>query len=98
MRALQLRLTADEGVAQAMLDMLKGMDDVAWAEDAADLLPDVTDQDSSSAGLSDNQGPGNHLIRAEVASDSATERVIDALQALAERLGAVLEIDPDTAD
>lgn len=98
MRALQLRLTADEGVAQAMLDMLKGMDDVAWAEDAADLLPDVTGQDSSSAGLSDNQGPGNHLIRVEVASDSATERVIDALQALAERLGAVLEIDPDTAD
>lgn len=98
MRALQLRLTADEGVAQAMLDMLKGMDDVAWAEDAADLLPDVTAQDSSSAGLSDNRGPGNHLIRVEVASDSATERVIDALQALAERLGAVLEIDPDTAD
>ncbi len=95
MARLQLRLTADDGVAQAMLDLLKSMDDVDWAEDVADLEPDAgaDEEDSSSAGLSDNAGPGNHLIEVETINDSSVERVLDAASALAERLGAVLEVD-----
>ncbi|MGE8213716.1 hypothetical protein [Stenotrophomonas sp.] len=93
MANLAFRLTADDGVAQAMLDMLKGMDDVDWAEDVADLEPGADDEDSSSAGLSDNEGPGFHLIQVETNDDDSVERVVDAAQALAERLGAVLEFE-----
>jgi len=95
MANLELRLTADEGVAQAMLDMLKGMDDVEFAEDITEPEFDADDEDSSSAGLSDNAGPGFHRIQVETSSDDSATRVLDAAQALAERLGAVLELEED---
>ena len=98
MANLELRLTADEGVTQAMLDMLKGMDDVDSAEDITEPAFDADDEDSSSAGLSDNEGPGYRLIQVETISDQSLARVLDAAQALAERLGAVLEIESDSQD
>ncbi|WP_313173997.1 hypothetical protein [Stenotrophomonas sp.] len=98
MANLELRLTADEGVTQALLDMLKGMDDVDSAEDITEPAFDADDEDSSSAGLSDNEGPGSHLIQVETINDESLARVLDAAQALAERLGAVLEIESDSQD
>lgn len=98
MANLELRLTADEAVAQAMLDMLKGMDDVDSAEDITEPAFAADDEDSSSAGLSDNQGPGSYLIQVETINDESRARVLDAAQALAERLGAVLEIESDSQD
>ncbi|WP_269789912.1 hypothetical protein [Stenotrophomonas sp. Iso1] len=97
MATLQLRLTGDDDAAQAMLDLLKDFDGVEWAEDVADLEPDAgaDDEDSSSAGLSDNAGPGNHMIRVEIADDSTRHRVLAAAQTLAEHLGTVLEIDDE---
>ncbi len=75
---LLLHLVADDRIARAMLDMLRGMDDVASADVVVAPLPPVS----------------NHRIRVKVRREDATARVTAAAQALAARLGAGLAIGP----
>jgi hypothetical protein len=64
-------------------------------EEVADLMPHADDDDSSSAGLPDDQGPGVHELEVEAPNDYTVRRVRDAVEALAFDLDVLVEFEND---
>lgn len=95
MPTVHLRLTGADDVARLLIDEISGLEGVDRAEEIADLMPHMDDPDSSSAGLSDNTGPGFHSIEVEVSNDTVARRVRELARGLSEQRGAVLEIVDD---
>ena len=56
MAMLRLRITGTEDDARAISDLLLGLDGIEHVEETDDLMPHMDDDDSSSAGLSDDIG------------------------------------------
>ena len=95
MPLLRIRIigTADDTLAVTAL--LQGMEGIEHVEETDDLMPHMDDEDSSSAGLSDDVGPGIHELEVHVGNDSTTQRVRDAVELLARERGVVIEYEHD---
>lgn len=89
---LNLRLTASQDVASAMINQIGSIEGIESVEEIADLMPHMDDPDSSSAGLTDDIGPGTHLLRIVAGNDLGLRRALDVAEASAHDHGAALEV------
>ena len=84
MTMIRLRATGPRSGFDALVTALHGLDGVQSAEELADLMPHMDDDDSSSAGLPDDMsGSSVHALEIEVASPYA-----DSVRAIADEVGA----------
>lgn len=97
-RLIKLRITGDDDAARAVMNLLLGIDGIEHVEEIGDLMPHMDDADSSSAGLSDVEGPSFHVVEVEVPNDATEQRVRDAVEALAMQLDALVEFEDDDGD
>ena len=88
---LRIRITGSEDDLRAVADLLQSLEGIEHVEEVADLMPRMDDEDSSSAGLSDDIGPGTHELEVEAPNDYTAGRVREAVEELAYRLGLVAE-------
>lgn len=95
MAMLRLRITGTEDDARAISDLLLGLEGIEHVEETDDLMPHMDDDDSSSAGLSDDIGPGIHELEVEVSNESTAQKVRDAVQELALELDVFVEYETD---
>ena len=93
MTDLRLRLTASGDDAAALINRISALQGIESVEEIADLMPHMDDPDSSSAGLSDDIGPGTHLVLVEAEDDASIQRALDVAQDSARTLGIVLEVE-----
>lgn len=96
MAQLRFRITGPTQAAQNLTEALTVIEGVQWAEEVADLVPRMDDEDSSSLGLAENaQGEVVELI-VETEDD---QEVIDLVRRQAEQqvrgAGGFLELMPD---
>lgn len=89
---LDLRLTADDDIATAIMNLIGSIEGIESVEEIADLMPHMDDPDSSSAGLTDDMGPGTHLLRIAAGNDTGIRRALELAQAAARDHSAVLEV------
>ena len=61
----------------------------------ADLMPHMDDEDSSSAGLPDDQGPGIHELEVDAPNLTAANKMREAVEALAFDLDVLVEFESD---
>jgi hypothetical protein len=84
MTTIRLRVTGSLSGFDALVTALHGIDGVQRAEELADLMPHMDDDDSSSAGLpDDNSGTDVHALEVDVASSQA-----DVVRAIADHASA----------
>jgi len=95
MAMLRLRITGSEDDARAISDLLLGIEGIEHVEETDDLMPKMDDDDSSSAGLSDDIGPGSHELEVEVGNEATAQKVRDAVQELALELDVFVEYETD---
>ena len=95
MTTIRLRATGPQTAFDALMAALEGIDGVERLEELADLMPHMDDDDSSSAGLSDDIGPGIHELEVEVGNESTAQKVRDAVQELALELDVFVEYETD---
>ena len=93
MATVQFRLTASADDAADLINRVAALEGVESVEEIADLMPHMDDPDSSSAGLSDDIGPGTHLVLVEAEDDASIQRALDVAQDSARTLGIVLEVE-----
>lgn len=91
MPMLRMRLTASEDDVNAIINVIASLEGVHLAEEVADLMPHMDADDSSSAGLTDDTGPGSHALKVETANETVSRRVTEAAEAEAHDLGIGLE-------
>lgn len=91
MPMMRLRVTANEDKTRAMINLLQSLEGIEHVEEIDDLMPHMDDEDSSSAGLTDDQGPGFHVIEIDAPNDATARKVRQAAEALAFDLDAVVE-------
>ena len=92
MPELHVRLTADDDGTGDVINLSGSLEGIESVEEIADLMPHMDDPDSSSAGLSDDIGPGTHLVRIEGGNDLAIRRALDVAEAFARDQEAALEV------
>lgn len=92
MPTLHLRLTGSADDTRILINTLSSLEGVDSAEEVADLMPHLDDDDSSSAGAADEIGPGFHSIEVEASNDTVAQRVRELAEAVARDAGAALEI------
>jgi hypothetical protein len=95
MAMLRLRITGSEDNARAISDLLQSIEGIEHVEETDDLMPHMDDDDSSSAGLSDDIGPGTHELEVEVGNENTAQKVRDAVQELALELDVFVEYETD---
>ncbi len=95
MPMLNIRLTASEDVTEALINELGALEGVDSAEEVADLMPHMDDEDSSSSGLTDDIGPGYHTVVVEASNETVARRVREVAEAVATEAGAALEFVDD---
>ena len=95
MAMLRIRLTGSDDTARAVMNLLQSLDGIEHVEEIGDLMPHMDDADSSSAGLSDVEGPQMHEIEIGVPNESTGRKVREAVEALAFDLDAMIEFEDD---
>lgn len=96
MPMMRMRVTGSDDTTRAMINLLQSLEGIEHVEEIQDLMPHMDDDDSSSAGLVDDQGPGFHVIEIEAPNESTGRKVREAAEALAFDLDAVVEfVDED---
>lgn len=95
MPVMRMRVTGAEHQARAIGNLLSSIDGIEHVEEVADLMPRLDDEDSTSAGLPDDQGPGTHELEVEARSQAAVGRVREAVEALAFDLDVLVEFESD---
>jgi len=95
MPILRLRITGTDDDARAISDLLQSIEGIEHVEETDDLMPHMDDDDSSSAGLSDDIGPGIHELEVEVGNEATTQKVRDAVETLAAELDVFVEYEQD---
>ncbi len=96
MPQLRLRVTGSDDAVRAISNLLTSLDGIEHIEEVDDLMPHMDDDDSSSAGLIDDQGPGQHALEIEAPNLATAARVRDAVEELAYRLDVLVEfVDED---
>ena len=97
MTMIRLRATGPRTGFDALLADLHGMEGVERAEELADLMPHMDDEDSSSAGLMDDRGGDVRALEIEVLSPHA-DRVREAAADIAGQYGLKEINSPDKFD
>ncbi|KAF1691461.1 hypothetical protein [Pseudoxanthomonas koreensis] len=92
---LRIRITGSDDDLRAVADLLQSLEGIEHVEEVADLMPRMDDEDSSSAGLSDDIGPGTHELEVEAPNEYTAGRVRAAVEELAYRLGLMAEFIDD---
>ena len=95
MPTLRIRLTGSDDDVRAISNLLQSLDGIEHVEEIDDLMPHMDDADSSSAGLSDVEGPDVHQIEVEAPNESTARKVREAVEALAFDLDVVAEFVDD---
>jgi hypothetical protein len=96
MPQLRIRITGSDDAARAIANLLTGLEGIEHVEETDDLMPHMDDEDSSSAGLSDNtQGAAIHEYEVEVGNAATATRVREAVQELALQLDVLVEYEHD---
>ena len=95
MPLLRLRITGSQDDVRAIGNLLQSLDGVEHVEEIDDLMPHMDDADSSSAGLSDLDGPDTHELEIEASNASTASRVRNAIEALAFDLNLLVEFEHD---
>jgi len=95
MPQLRLRIIGSQDDLRAVSDLLQSIEGIEHVEEVADLMPRLDDEDSSSAGLSDDIGPGAHDLEVDAPNDYTARRVREAVEELAVRMGLVIEFEPE---
>ena len=95
MPMLRIRLTGSEDDVRAISNLLQSLDGIEHVEEVDDLMPHMDDADSSSAGLSDVQGPDTHELEVDAPNEATARKVREAVEALAFDLDIVVEFEQD---
>ena len=95
MSMMRMRVTGSDDQTRAIINLLQSLQGIEHVEEIEDLMPHMDDEDSSSAGLVDDRGPGYHVIEIEAPNDSTARKVREAAEALAFDLDAMVEFDED---
>lgn len=95
MPQLRIRVTGSEDDARAIINLLQSLEGIEHVEEIDDLMTHMDDDDSSSAGLPDDQGPGTHELEIEAPNVSTAGKVREAVEALAFDLDVVVEFELD---
>ncbi len=95
MPMLRMRVTGNDDTTRAIINLLQSLDGIEHVEEVEDLMSHMDDDDSSSAGLVDDQGPGYHLIEIDAPNDATARRVRQAAEALAFDLDAMVEFEEE---
>jgi hypothetical protein len=98
MPRVRLRITGSDADARAFMNLLQSIDGIEHVEEIADLMPRMDDADSSSAGLSDVEGPDAHEIEIEAPNEATARKVREAAEALAFDLDAAVEFEEADQD
>jgi hypothetical protein len=95
MSMMRIRLIGSEDDVRAITNLLQSLDGIEHVEEVDDLMPHMDDPDSSSAGLSDVEGPGTHELEIDAPNASTAQKVRQAVEALAFDLDVVVEFEHD---
>jgi hypothetical protein len=95
MPMLRIRLTGSDDTARAVMNLLQSVEGIEHVEEVSDLMPQMDDADSSSAGLHDLAGGTSHQIEIDAPNPSTARKVREAVEALAFELDAVVEFEVD---
>lgn len=95
MSLMRIRLTGSEHDVRAITNLLQSLDGIEHVEEVDDLMPHMDDPDSSSAGLSDVEGPGTHELEIDAPNAATAQKVRQAVEALAFDLDVVVEFEHD---
>ncbi len=95
MPMLRIRITGSDDTVRAVMNLLQSIDGIEHVEEIADLMPKMDDADSSSAGLSDLEGPTAHEIEIDAPNESTARKVRESVEALAFDLDALVEFEED---
>ncbi len=98
MPLIRIRITGGDDASRAIRDLLAALPEIEHVEEIQDLMPHMDDPDSSSAGLSEDSGPGMHVIEVDAPDDAAAERVRETVEALAFKLDVLAELETDESD
>lgn len=92
---LRLQLTGNDDHASELINLLTAIEGVEHVEEIGDLMPHMDDDDSSSAGLPDDESEGFHQIEIRVPNPLAAERVRSVAEAMARERNVAIEYDDD---
>jgi hypothetical protein len=95
MSMMRIRLIGSEDDVRAITNLLQSLDGIEHVEEVDDLMPHMDDPDSSSAGLSDVEGPGTHELEIDAPNAATAQKVRQAVEALAFDLDMVVEFEHD---
>ncbi|RPE77199.1 hypothetical protein [Vulcaniibacterium tengchongense] len=95
MPLLRLRVTGSDDDVRAISNLLNSLDGIEHIEEIDDLMPHMDDDDSSSAGLPDDQGQPSHELEIDAPNAYTAQRVRDVVEELARRLDVFVEFESD---
>ncbi|SEL43781.1 hypothetical protein SAMN05428989_1646 [Pseudoxanthomonas sp. GM95] len=98
MPTVRLRVTGDDDATLTLTHALEAIEGIEHVEEIEDLMPHMDDDDSSSAGLSDDAAPGYSVIEVEAPNDEGVRRVHAVVERVAQATGAAIEILNDEDD
>jgi hypothetical protein len=95
MALIKMRMTGKADDIRTISNVLQSLDGIEHVEEIGDLMPHMDDPDSSSAGLSDLDGPDMHEIEVDAPNPATARRVREAVQALAFDLEVLVEFEQE---
>lgn len=95
MATIKMRMTGNADDIRTISNLLQSLDGIEHVEEISDLMPHMDDADSSSAGLSDLDGPDMHEIEVDAPNPATARRVREAVQALAFDLEVLVEFEQE---
>lgn len=93
MATLRLRLSSSETEARQLGSQLADIDGVERVEHLSNLMPQMDDPDSSSAGLVADRGPASQVLEVEYSDPNCAPSIHKAAERFAIRHGAALEAE-----
>lgn len=92
MPTVRIRVTGSADDARALITAIHALDGIDHVEEVADLGAQYDGDDSSSAGLTDDVGPGMHDIEVDTPHERAARHVRNIADIVGEDLGIPIEI------
>ncbi|HEX7130182.1 MAG TPA: hypothetical protein VF217_08980 [Rhodanobacteraceae bacterium] len=91
MTTIRIRVTGSTDDTEALITAVHALDCVEHVEEVDDLMAHMDDEDSSSAGLTDDIGPGVHEIEIEAPDPLSARQVFEIAERASEALGVPIE-------
>lgn len=92
MPIVRLRINGTDTAIQTLLQALEGIEGIEHIEQIEDLMPHMDDDDSSSAGLSDDMGGDYAVIEVDAPNETGVRRVIALSEEISRITGSVIEV------